>query len=80
MADRKPGTPRRRAILTGTAQRVADSVERARGYLKDRPEPSRPPSMQRKSFPRRSMEAEQEATAEPAVSKAESGERDEDGD
>jgi nucleoside-diphosphate-sugar epimerase len=41
---KEPDKPARRNILTGAAQPVTDSVERARDYLKDRPESSRPPS------------------------------------
>ena len=41
---KEPDKPARRNILTGAAQPVTDSVERARDYLKDRPEPSHRPS------------------------------------
>ncbi len=47
---KEPEKPRSRTILTGTARRVTDSVERAREYLKDRPEPFRSESTKPKSF------------------------------
>lgn len=65
--------PTARAILTGTAQSVTNSVERARGYFKDTPEPTRPPSKQRKNFRTKRVEidGEQEPTAEREANKPE---------
>jgi hypothetical protein len=45
-----PVKPTTRSPLTGTAQSVTNSVERARGFFKDHPEPSAPPQQPRKSF------------------------------
>ena len=64
MARDPPGEkPRARSPLTGTAQPVTNSVERARRFLKDHPEPHAAPS-KRKSFrPKRpELEEEPEAT------------------
>jgi len=64
---KEPDKPARRNVLTGTAQPVTDSVERARGYFKDRPEPSRPPST-RKNWRRepKREEGERESVESPA--------------
>jgi len=63
---KEPEKPARRQILTGTAQPVTNSVERARGYLKDRPEPSRPPEPTRRgySYKRPEIDGEREPPAE----------------
>ena len=41
-----------RTILTGTAQSVSNSVERARGYFKGHPETTAAPPQARKNFRR----------------------------
>ena len=46
-------------ILTGAAQPVTNSVERARGFLKDREEPHAPPS-KRKKFRRTKPKTDEE--------------------
>ena len=67
---------RTRPVLTGTAQPVTNSVERARAFLKERPEPSRPPAAQRKNFRQRKPEPEGggEPSAEPAANQEGEGE------
>jgi hypothetical protein len=68
-----PQKPTPRSLLTGTAQSVTNSVERASGFLKDRPETSKPPS-QRRSFSRKKrpeVDGVEEPTAEPRANKAE---------
>jgi hypothetical protein len=62
-----------RSLLTGSAQSVTNSVERASRYLKDRPEPSTPPS-QRKNFTRKKrpeVDGVEEPPAEPRANTAE---------
>jgi hypothetical protein len=44
---KEPDKPVRRTILTGTAQPVTNSVERAQGFLKGHSEPSPKPSTKR---------------------------------
>jgi hypothetical protein len=61
MADAKPDKSTPRTILTGAAQPVTNSVERARKLLGDRPEPSAPPPRERKNF--RPRKSEGDATA-----------------
>ena len=67
--DPSPPRPPKRPLLTGTAQPVANSVERAMGYLKGRPEPARPASKERKSFKtkRAQVDGEDEPPAEPVA-------------
>ena len=60
MADAKPDKSTPRTILTGAAQPVTNSVERARKLLGDRPEPSAPPPRERKNF--RPKKSEGDAT------------------
>src|SRR5215213_7951455 len=45
--------PRARSPLTGTAQPVTNSVERARRFLKDHPEPHAAPSKRKSVRPKR---------------------------
>ena len=54
--------PMARRPLTGTAQPVTNSVERAREFLKNRPEPHAAPS-KRKSFRAKKPEIEEEPEA-----------------
>jgi hypothetical protein len=56
---KEPEKPARRNILTGAAQPVTNSVERARGFLKDREEPHAPPS-KRQTFRRTKPESDDE--------------------
>jgi len=67
---REPDKPAKRTILTGTAQPVMNSVERAREYLKDRPEPFRPESTKRKNF-RTTKKPEKDQDEEPPTQVAE---------
>jgi hypothetical protein len=60
---KEPDKPRARTILTGAAQPVSNSVERARAYLKDRPGPSSPPS-RRKAARKRPLEIVEESPPE----------------
>jgi hypothetical protein len=66
--------------LTGTAQSVTNSVERASGFLKDHPETSKPPS-QRKNFTRKKRsKVDEEPPAEPEANKLEiDGEEEDEG-
>jgi hypothetical protein len=61
---KEPDRPRTKTILTGSAQPVTNSVERARGYLQHRPEPSYPPSTARKNFRKRKPESHREENPE----------------
>jgi hypothetical protein len=63
-----------RTLLTGTAQPVTNTVERAREHFKGHPEPSRPPSKERKNFRKRKPEIDgvEEGPAEPEANRPES--------
>jgi len=54
--------PIARRPVTGTAQPVTNSVERARGFLKDRPEPHAAPS-KRKGVRAKKPETDEEPAA-----------------
>ena len=60
--DPQSDKPIARRPLTGTAQPVTNSVERARGFLKDRPEPHAAPS-KRKSVRATKPETDEEPEA-----------------
>jgi hypothetical protein len=68
--------PTARRPLTGTAQPVTNSVERARGFLKDRPEPHGAPS-KRKSVRAKEPQADEEPEATTPGSDGEQENRDE---
>jgi hypothetical protein len=71
---KEPERPRTKTILTGSAQPVTNSVERARGYLQHRPEPSYAPSATRKNFRKRKPEGprEENPAAQPRTDEAQS--------
>ena len=69
-----------RTPLTGTAQPVTNTVERVRGFFKDRPEPSRPPSTERKNFRKKPKAEDDEPTPEPQENEPETGADGEDAD
>ena len=69
---KEPDKPGRRTILTGTAQPVTNSVERAQGFLKDHPEPSPKPSTKRNRKRREEQPPEPETNT--PESKGEEGE------
>jgi len=77
--DPQPTKPSTRTILTGTAQSVTNSVERAREYFKGHAEPTAPPK-ERKNFRRSKPTGDQveEPNTEPDDTKPErAGEREE---
>ena len=49
---RRPGSRAPRTVLTGTAQSVSNSVERARGHFKSHPATTAPSPKERKNFRR----------------------------
>ena len=59
-----PDKPSPRSLLTGTAQSVTNSVERAREHFKGHPEPGAPASKARKNF--RTRKTEPDVAEEPA--------------
>ena len=79
VSDPKRVKPSTRTLLTGTAQSVTNTVERAREHFKGHPEPSRPPSKDRKNRRTRKPETE-EAQHPPGMPRANSPEgQDEEG-